>query len=227
MATIVESVIGDRRISIGAESFARKMVWGGDWTKLRIIFRISSSDSGANVTNAGLMVGCSSGATNGYDSGSLAEFIGCYMGGGYLQPYEGVGWTRGTYSTVLAYSLAGMRTLHKAGSTVTLGTSNSANTGYATMASTGYVSAMWLTITRQVGSFYMYAGGWDLASGTNVSMNNFNLAAENGSEGFWNGTWGDGTLTYAGNGVFDSLMIRWNKSNPTLELSNLRVMRYY
>ena len=227
MATIVESVAGDRRVSIGAESFARKMVWGGDWTKLRIIYRISASDSGADVANAGLMVGCSSGATNGYESGNMTEFVGCYMGGGYLQPYDGVGWTRGTYSTVLAYRLAGMRCVYKAGSSVTLGGSNAANSGYVPMASTGYVGAMFLDITRQVGSFDMYAGAWDVAYGTTVTMDNFNLTCENAYSQPWNGVWGGGTLTYAGNGVFDSLMIRWNKSNPTLEFSNIRVMRYY
>lgn len=227
MATIVETVIGDRRVQLGAESFARKMIWGGDWVKLRLIFRISSSDSGADVTNAGLVVGFSSGATNGYESGSLTAFIGCYMGGGYLQPYDSVAWGRGTYNTILGYGLAGMRTLSKSGSTVTLGGSNASNAAHVPVSSTGSVGALWLDITRQSGAFYMYAGGWNLSSGTNVTMGIFNLGCEDAGDQIWSGVWGSGTLNYAGSDIFDSVMIRWNKSNPTIEISNLRVMRFY
>lgn len=227
MASIVETIAGDRRILLGVESFSRAINIGGNWNRVRILFRVSANDSGGSVSTVGLTAGLSSGATQGYESGNMVEFIGAQLGATYLGAYDVGSWGRGTWgSSGLVYYVTGIRAVYKAGSTVTIGGTNGSTATYVPMTSTGNIGALYCDIIRNSGYFEFYGGGYDNSTYGSISMDQFNLGCEITSTSLWN-TFGNATLNYAGNGVFDSLMLRWNKASPTLEISNIRVVRYY
>ena len=227
MASIVETLVGDRRIQIGNESFSRQLNFGANWNRVRILFRISCADTGAGLTTTGLTVGLSTGATQGYDSGSLNEFIGCQPGGPNPGTYDDGTWARASYGLIgLSYRFSTMLTLYKTGSTTTVGANATGSSVYVPMIASG-VGALYADITRNVGSFQIWTGGWNANSlGSMSTMDPFNIGSDTTDPNLWVNS-GNAALNYAGNGVFDSLMIRWNKASPAIEISNVRVMRYY
>lgn len=84
-STIVSRTVGvtpDQRISLNSSTGARIIAIGTSWTRLRLGFRFSVTDSGASlagVDNAlyvGVMAGPNAGATNGPNSGVCPHFFG-------------------------------------------------------------------------------------------------------------------------------------------------------
>jgi hypothetical protein len=226
MAYIVETIAGDKRIQLGNEDFVRPMGFGANWKKIRIAMRLAFNDSGSDITTAGFVVGVCQGTQYSYSSANCIDFIGASIPGGATP--DTISLTR-TTSTILYYTSpgnsSGMAVHKKVGAVITAVSYGLNVTGYFNAVPTAYRSLYFVDIAK--GSPNYAINTWtqsqhqsDFSRDTYISM----LDNESAPTPLASSA---ATPAYSGSGLFDSVCIRWNKSTPTIEISDLTVVRFY
>ena len=216
MAFITEPIIGDKRVQIGHEDFVRKMAIGNDWTSIRISLRLTILDSVGNF-NSNLVIGLCNGF--GYSSSDpSADFI------GIDQLNESVLYTRASpiFSPPTANNIS-WRNLRKVGGVTGVNSTAAANT--CQMASSLAVgpSGHCISIVRATATTYTVI----CYPASNIFASITRFQALQNAEGAINGlnTVNFNTPTLAGGSTYDYLNISWGASTPTLEISDMTVVR--
>lgn len=226
MAFIVETITGDRRLQLGNEDFVRPMLIGTNWKKIRIGLRWAFNDTGGDILTAGFVAGVCQGTQYSYSSPSCTDFIGVSLPGGATP--DTISLVRLT-STAVYYASPGNAngaTIHKKVGAVTTVVAMGLNYGaYTNAVPSSYRSLYFIEITKgapnyTVGVWNQYQHQTDFSRATFIGMmDNESAPAPLAAT--------SATPAYSGNGLFDSVCLRWNKSTPTVEISDLTVVRFY
>jgi len=216
MAFIVQTIAGENQLELGAEEFVRKMDFGTNWYAIRIALRLCVNDSGGNIPAARLVIGVLQGSTYGFTSPNCVDFIGSQATGGVQT------WQRYTVPTRYDASNGNSQGLKKVGAIETTVASSAGGTANFACPSThglwlvditkgnpNYAVRLWTTNAAPDQTQYLY---WQ-----NID-NQF--APQSVS------TLGIASVPYAGSGLFDTVSISWNKSSPTMLISDVYVIRY-
>lgn len=223
MSFIVESISGDRRIQLGAEEIVRPMAIGTNWTKLRIGIRAGLWYAGGNFSNAVLALGVCQGQ-NGFISTNTVDYFGVVAGSAMLST-----WTITTTSQPFAYTPAGAVYFRKTGQSVVSSTAGSATGPFFTCNPQQFRSQFFFDITKGATTYTFSSWGFNAfaTSQTDVSRAVFLQALENEvSPTSLTNLFASQTIAYSGSGLFDSVSLYWNRSTPTMEISDLAVCRY-
>jgi hypothetical protein len=187
---------------------------------------LALNDSGGDILTAGFVVGVCQGAQYSYSNANCVDFIGASVPGGATP--DTVQLTR-TTSTILYYTspgnASGMTFHKKVGAVTTVVASGLNLTGFINAVPTAYRSMYMVDITKgspnyTIGVWTQFQHQTDFSRATYISM----LDNESAPSPLTSTV---GTAAYSGSGLFDSVCIRWNKSTPTIEISDLTVVRFY
>lgn len=221
MAFILPRSIGDQALQLGQEDFLRKMPFGNNWNKLRIGFRYQTPWTGGNVLIPRLFVGVSNGTDYGFLSPYTTDCVGAIVGtyASYLTP-----------SLVLYrynwYSGQILDAARKVGSVVTLTLGTNSNSFFWN-GFPNYASGFAMEITRNTDGTYTTIVFYNESVGLlDISRNTFLVQMESSAAPTWCSNTSS-AKTIAGGAFYDSLHISWNKSIPTLNLSDITVLRLY
>ena len=227
MAAIVETIVGDRKLELGNEEFVRQMSIGTRWGKIRIGCRLSINGN-TTIPNAVFLMGVCQGTQFTFSSASCLDWIGGSPGG--LYPSTSFSWSAGPPAR---YGLdSGGAKIKKVGSTITSAANAFiAGTMWAAPATTRGIFSMDITKGSPNYNVHFYApavASGDISSGTFLAhmetdgstppFTTNNLIGNNDTD--WN-------VAYSGSALFDTVSILWNKSSPTIEISDLCVVRFY
>ena len=228
MANIVEPIVGDRRIQLGNEEFVRTLGVRTNWSKLRIGIRHNVNTTGATILSASFVVGLCEGSAATYYNNNTTGFWGLSICGALTS-----NWTlSGNF-----YATSG------GNSTFVTRIGNTTNTASNSIGGdTPYViinpshGVMYLDLEKNnAGSNRMTHWYMDsTAHNYDHSQTEFFQGMEseftggspNSVPGARNYN-GANNYNYAGNiNALDPLSISWNKSTPTMEISDIMVLRF-
>ncbi len=223
MAAIVESIVGDRRLQLGNEEFVRQMLIGRTWTKLRIGMNVAINGTAA-FNNGALTVGVCQGFTNTFRSTNTTDYVGVQV------PQTPGTWTYFGSPNYYFNAGASCLGLKRTGNTTTTGSNGNVNTSLWPPVVSGYRTPCFIDIVRAASyTFTVYNSVstspllWDETPGQFLSD------AQNENAPVWSGSSnvGTGSVAYSGAAQHDCVSINWNLSTPSIEISNLVVVRFY
>jgi hypothetical protein len=223
MSFIVETITGDRRIQLASEEFVRPMSIGTNWAKLRIGLRCAVWYAGGNFSNVVFSAGVCQGQ-NGFVSTNTVD----YIGANFLASMLGT-FTQTVTSQPFAYSTSGVTYFKKTGSSVLLTNTAGASGPFIGANPQAYHSQIFLDIAKGSPNytFNCWAFNSFAASQTDITRLAFLQALENETAPTGLSNVGANiTLAYSGNNLFDSVSIYWNRSTPTLEISDIAICRF-
>lgn len=231
MAAIVETVVGDRRIQLGNEEFVRKMKFGAAWGKIRIGVRFAVNTTGGTFTNAIFQIGVCSGTTNTFNNGNTTGYWGCHYGQNY-------GTSGYTYNTTYYAVTANGAAVYRTGNTTTSSTLGWGGDS-ALLLINPWHSIWYADFEKPAASGGFGNQGitaWWQSTGSTPSGISYDhpqyemwrgMESETAITGALNYN-GKITTSYAGDfSVLDTLSILWNKTTPTIEISDIMVTRFY
>lgn len=222
MAEIVESMVGDRRIRLYNEDFARKLGIGTGWTKIRIGMRISiNATSACNASRFVFGVCQGDTSTDVFKSVSTPDFIGGMLGNAATNTYA---YTAGPPSYVSSGAMAAVARVNGVNTFVSPGSANAAiSASPATLRTLFFVdieknftnnrilcygtNGPTITGDSPIGQLMTYME----ADIPNAAVQNFILS----------------NIPYSGPGLWDTLNISWNNAIQPIEISDLIVTRIY
>jgi len=236
MAHITETIAFDRRLQLGNEQYIRRMSIGGSWSKLRIGVRFSFNGRSNLPTTGflgaatGLVIGVGVDATSGYFQDRSGGFFGASLGSGVT----------GTFYPSQANS-----------SYYDIGTGNSTQIvsrfdatvltqGWNFGSALQYISAssaqpheFMVTMTKN-NNIYGIADMFAPTNPTSVQAGKTPLAFMSDMDneigtGLVNLTRSSNALNYATltHALFPYLVVGWNHSTPTVEITHIAVTRFY
>lgn len=238
MASIVETIIGDKALQLGGEEFVRKMRIGNNWNFLRIAGRVRINGA-TNVAAPRMMFGLCNGDTDTFASSSCAGYIGscpCAItnsGGGAPLNYDGVNF-RYTYSGPGVNSNGYVK---KLGSTVTEAQGGTNGTTFYMSANTGvsnYAGIIMADFIRLTSSSYQV--GWAVVTAAQWANNpryyDMLRSAEDTALSAYGASYitplSMNTTNFTGlPSNFDTVSVYWNKTTPTIDLFELVTIRFY
>jgi hypothetical protein len=236
MASIVENIIGDRALQLGSEEFVRKLSFGNNWNFLRIAARVQingMADIAAPRLQLGLCNGDQAtftsancnyvGATLNVDNNSRFRFASDLYFGGVPAITQGALAVKKIVNTTSEQIM---------GTTVA---------GYIAAASLGNPSLYFVDVFRVSASSYtVYFNRCTISQVTNAAANltstyAFLRCAEDelltstfAASYITSYTAAIANVTLTGlSANMDTVSIYWNKSTPTVEISDLSVIRFY
>jgi len=232
MATIVETIAGDRTIQLGNEEYVRKMAIGNDWAKLRIAVRMFINGSAA-ITTPKLRFGVCSGTTDTFSSSNCVGFY-------------GAGWPNGTafdlnYSAgVYSYSSGSAvfcEAIKKVGNSVTRIDGSPGLQNAVAAVSLARTSVQFIDLFRSTTNATSYGVRYWNTNTTVKGADSYALRRctedENNSTAF---TQAYVTTSMGGFGpyyqsglptVMDTLSISWTHSVPTIEIAEICIIRFF
>ncbi len=225
MAFIVETIVGDKRIQLGNEDFVRTMALGTNWQKIRIGLRISIYDCGGNIpvpegTRNGLTLGVCQGSTYAYSSPNCVDALGLRI----PDTHDAAAFTRGSGPPVY-YGCAFVCGVTKVGQSEARTGSTNINT-YLSGDPGSIRSSLLLDITRGAVSYTLKPWNYQNATQVDMTRGTFLMQVENeATPGSLAGT--AFAVPYTGSGLFDSVFLHWGRCVPTIEISDLTVVRFY
>lgn len=231
MASIVQNILGDNALQLGNEEFVRKMQWGNNWNSLRIGARVTLNGA-ANLSGIRLQLGVCNGDTNTWSSATCAGYVAACCGaitnsGGTALGFDG---------TNYRYSGPGVNDsgyTSKLGSTVSdaQGGSNGAYQYIAATGSGNKPSILMADIGRASASSYTVA--WHVVNATQLAQNPrfYDLLRSMEDPGL--SGYGATFVTARGANTrtgmpsnMDTLSVYWNYATPTIEFSEICVIRF-
>jgi len=225
MAFIVDTLSpSEHRIQLGFECFIRTMSIGANWQKLRIGFRVAINDTYVPMLAAKIVAGVSQGPIP-FDSYDIPDFNGGVL---YSTSYTtGAQWNRVTNAGVVCYTQSSGTAIRKQGEIITGTTGSSSSTTYLSAQPGLSRTVLLSTITKTGTTYNVHTSG--SSSGADVSRAAFIATMEDEANTPLNmGTLsGSSSVTGPLNHSFDTVQIRWHKSLPTLEISDIMAVRYY
>lgn len=228
MASIVENIVGDKALQLGNEEFVRKMAIGNNWNRLRIGCRLIVNGT-ADISAPRFYLGLNNGDQETFSSSSCAGWI-----GSGTNPSIGNVWVYGT--TTYRYGRIGtlpfMLFAKKLGSTTTETTAGTQTDSYLATPGSG-PTIVYADFFRTSSSTYTVT--WRQAdSGHAVLSTTFydllRCMEDETSGGYatnFTDTTGTSTSITGMPSNFDTVSIYWNKSTPTIEISDLSIVRFY
>lgn len=231
MANIVDSVIGDRAVQLGSEEFVRQMSFGGNWSKIRIGMLLMLNGN-SSIATARLGAGVCVGTTNTFSSSSCTGWV----GGTNDQSLGSL-----TYDAVnFRYGFGGgaatlYSVLTKVGNVITT-TAGGTNQGWIAAPAGNkpmpFVWEIYKLPTAPVGTYAVSC----IAPNTTaqaIACSRTNLMYMLEDEAATSTvfttyaalTQGNSASYQTLNGSPDTVSIIWNKASPTVEFSNLTVVR--
>jgi hypothetical protein len=229
MANIID-VSGSRRLSLGNEEFVRTMMFGSQWTKLKIGV-IMGMNGGATFSST-LLMGLCAGTTNTFNSTSCDGFFGIAA----LTYPTAPSWTFAASPNGYTNASGLKKEVHRVGSGAATVTAGNTTPAWA-FSDAGSAMSMWsITITKSLGWSHLIAVEAHANTiAQSVLPANFdypfviNLENENGTSYVW-GLQADDTATteisWAGNPLLDSFSFIWGTASPTLDIAHIGVVRY-
>lgn len=233
MATIITGLGGDRVVQLGNEEIVRQMAIGNNWTKIRICARVIINGA-ANIAGGRLGIGVCSGTTDSYSSTNCVAWMGTTwpaVNGATLVYFSNAS---GQYYQYASGSSASWSVTSKVGSTVVDSANGDGNVVFQLNAGgSGRPGFVGCEITRSSTVQNSYSIRNDrTGSSLLVPMTRFDYLRACEDESFSvSSTWaGVGTTAVALNSMplvpFDTASLYWNKSTPTIEISDFSVMRF-
>ena len=230
MASIVETISGDRALQLGNEEFVRKMAIGNNWNKLRLGMRVLVNGTG-DIVGPRLQMGVCSGDTNTFASTTCTGYVGAS-----LNPRNtgNMTYSAGVYQYGQAAAVSPALSVKKLVNTVTEANIGATADGFLPSATLGSAALCFVDIVRTSSSSYTVT--WQRCSTSamaSLATAFYTLLRagedENLSTAF-SATYTTTAVTVAVTGlpaVMDTLSIYWNKSTPTVEISDISVIRFY
>ena len=232
MASIVENIIGNKALQLGGEEFVRKLSFGNDWRKLRIGIRLIVNGSANIPAPRRLVMGLCDGDQFTYLSGSCLSFAGSGWGlnNGGVWTYDGV---NGRYAMYAGGSVHYV--LAKVGAAITETSTGDNTPHYVKTGISGTPHMLLVDITRASSSSYTVQGY--APDGTTIlnlpDVYNFMLTTESEYYSTLVGivdTYVDRMNSATATGLssnLDTLSIYWSLASPTVEITDVCVLRYY
>ena len=236
MASIVENIIGDRALQLGSEEFVRKMAIGNNWNFLRIAARVQINGM-ATISAPRLQLGLCDG-----DQATFAS-ANCNYVGATLNVDNNTRWrfASDAYSGGVPAITQGALAVKKIVNTTTEAILGVSIEGYIAAASLGNPSLYFVDVFRVSASSYtVYFNRCIVSQVTNAAANltstyAFLRCAEDelcsstfATNYITSYTTIIASLTLTGMSAnMDTVSIYWNKSTPTVEISDLSVIRFY
>lgn len=225
MADLVQS-LSDQRIQLGAEEIIRPMRFGSNWIKLRIGMRLSFNGI-ARLANGYFVVGVCQGssASSGFTAASPTDYWGVSFGPGPTDFVYNLGSPQNYY-----FTNSGNPTLYHRLGTTSTNTNFGAASSYHSAAPAR--SIYMVTFTKTGGNIVAVpsnpANLSSVADATQAQL--LNMMDDDAGSG-WSAIYtnmNSWTLTLAQGGggqAMDSVSIYWNHSTPTVEISDLCVVK--
>jgi hypothetical protein len=225
MASIVENIIGNKAIQLGAEEFVRKMNFGNGWTWMRvgIYFRVMGTSTILHKPR--LQIGLNIGDQDTFTSNNCAGYGGTAIGynADNTWTYDGV---NRRYSRTIYTNWC----VQKTGATITdtiIGGTNA--TGYIASADSAGPSIY-------VGHFLRTGVGAYTVGGNYMTLANFTafptyynfmqvMEADSDVGTYTTGSVNNQNMTGLGN--LDTLSIYWNRNVPVIEIYSVIAAAYY
>jgi len=236
MASIVENIIGDRALQLGSEEFVRKMAIGNNWNFLRIAARIQVNGL-ADIAAPRLQLGLCNGDQATFTSAN------CNYVGATLNVDNNTRWrfASDAYSGGAVGIAQGALAVKKIVNTTTEQIIGTTVVGYIAAASLGNPSLYFVDVFRVSASSYtVYFNRCIVSQVTNAAANltstyAFLRCAEDelltstfAASYITSYTAASASSTLTGMSAnMDTVSIYWNKSTPTVEISDLSVIRFY
>jgi len=236
MASIVENIIGDRALQLGSEEFVRKMAIGNNWNLLRIAARVQINGM-ATISAPRLQLGLCDG-----DQATFAS-ANCNYVGATLNINNNIQW--GFASNTYVGGLSAFRNngmaVKKIVNTITETAMGTSVEGYIAAAGLGNPSLYFVDILRASASSYTVS--FNRCTITQVTNAAANLTSRYvflrcAEDELLTSTFAANYITsYTGTAAnltltgmpanMDTVSIYWNKSTPTVEISDLSIIRFY
>lgn len=220
MASIVESIAGDRRIVLANEEFLRPFGFSTDWKKIRIGVRLAFNGS-SNIPSPAFQLGVSQGLTDGFKSSNTTDYFGVR--------FNGVGnWTFNVGPPAYYSGTMFFTTIFRRGN-VSVVNANNSQVGYVSADPAAIRSTFYCDITKgNTYSITLYGMTVQANAQTDQSLTQFYrlLEAETvaGGEAIVGQT---ASMDYSpGAGLFDAVSIYWDQASPSVEISDVAVCRF-
>lgn len=230
MASIVENISGDKALQLGGEEFVRPLSCGNNWNKIRIGIRLGMN--GTTPLPAGaqrLAMGLCSGTQYTYQSASCVSWAGISWG---INP--GSGWSYDAINNYYGVYAGGSVSYAtgKVGATIT-DTSTGNNSQHNIRGTAASAPSIIMVELVRVSSSSYTARGMMPAGQITQTPRFYDLIRSMEDEVVTGGyavTFVDflGAASVTGLGSsLDTLSIYWNKLTPTIEISDICVLRFY
>ena len=231
MASIVETISGDRALQLGNEEFVRKMAIGNNWNKLRLGMRVLVNGTGDIVTPR-LQMGVCSGDTDTFASTNCTGYAGATLRG---RNSGNMTYSAGVYTYGQAAAVPFALSVKKLVNTVTESNFVGTSDGFLPSATLGNAALCFVDIVRASSSSYTVSWARCSTSAMASLVTDFYTLLRTGEDENLSTTFSS-TYTVANTipisvtglpAVMDTLSIYWNKSTPTVEISDISVIRFY
>lgn len=214
--------VDDKRVVLQNSNWARPFTIDSGWTKLRIAFRVSITDSGASVgSTPRFAIGLCSGSTNIFMDATTTHFVGVVSDAGT--------WSRRTSPTGYGTGTGQIKPATRIGTTLTLGSGFSSSCFEFVDAALANRTALFVDITKGSPNYtFQVFSRTNATSGGDVDKATFDAQAETAVPTITNHTlFGSGTLAVneGTNGTLNHVCAAWDRSTPQIELSDDRIVK--
>lgn len=225
MAAIVETLVGDKRLQLGVEEFVRPFAFGNNWNYIRVGVRMAVGGS-ATITNAQLQIGVCSGTTATFNNANTTDYIGAHLGNGF-------GAATFTYNAgpPAYYNISNqfilVRRVGNTNTTTGIGSNNYFLSAVASGANRSLFMVDFLRLNSTSMTIKPWIAGSSTAAQTDAVPYILWRCAENEVNPFTAFVSAGANFdTVACGSFYDTVSIYWNKASPTIEVSEIMVMRY-
>jgi hypothetical protein len=230
MAQIVETISGDRRIQLANEDFVRQMATGAKWNKLRISLRLGFNGT-SNITAPTLFIGVCCGLTNTFKSANTDFCFGIALPGINGVTIQNLNYNAGPPAWFQSSSSLGYDPTYRLGNTTTRINAGSTQTTYFASTANNPPAHFSIDITR-TGNVYQLTQFNQPGSQANVQAGNTQRQLIVAEEVETVAGWPNNTQKTAfigsvtDNHLCDCICISWNQSSPTVEISDIQVIKF-
>ena len=224
MTSIVQTFIGDNRLQLGCEEYARPFSFGTNWTKIRIALRLAPYNTYSNLSYpAGPFVGISQGY------GGLLSTATDYVG-------VSLNWTStihlsynlsGTANSYMSNGASGLAILRKVGNIITTTVSGGVSYNLANRPNScmGQLMVEFQKISATAITISMFSPS-TVDAVVGISRDAFQTQLEMATPTNCTlGVGGPTTFAIGSNMLWDTVNVAWQKTVPTLEIADLVVVR--
>ena len=229
MASIVENIVGDRALQLGNEEFVRKMTVGNNWNFLRVGVRLRANGV-ADIATPRFQIGLNNGDQNTFSSSNCAGYIGAYLG-----DRPGPVWsTSGSYPFYYFIGSGGGVSSYTTKKLVNTVTDLARNATGGVIGGIDTPPSLFLVdFLRASASSYTVTTTYAIAANL-ISTSFYTLMRVMEDEKltstfsllYITGQTTGSTLTGMPSNM-DTVSLYWNKATPTVEVSDLCVIRFY
>lgn len=239
MSDIIErtfSAGADKCLTLDNREYARKMLIGSDWNRIRIGALVSLTPNGtSNLSAIKFVMGACSGITNPFSAGSTTNFIGASIGADDPASGNTFSYNAGSGNPYFTSSSTTGKAVKRVGATNTLSASRFNSNSCYLPSNSGSVQRRWpvfVEITKGSPNYTVKLLSPSSAAdmSTDVSPSSFaSLLMTSGDlSNFWNTASGNAQTVACdeGAGGFDSVCLFYNSPLYPLEVYDLRVYRF-